>query len=1574
MFHESSRLLRYAKSRPNGKLIYNSIMNGPYVRRIIPEPGDADREVPVPETFHEQTDDELTFCETAHEIWFTSTYGESIESYYHRFSKLMNDFKKNKHFPEKIASNLKFLNNFTTRMSRHVTIVHQTKDLHTTDYTQLYDFLKYNQKEVDDQRAERLAKTHDPLALMANSNNPFNYPVFHQDQPSPSTYMQQPQPINNNYNPQPSFNQNFMQQPIPNPEDITDPTTAMNMALALMAKAFKLNYSTPTNNNQRISSNPRNRQIAQPGMNMGQDRQMRMVGANGGNQFRQYAGQNVGNQVVQNTVQNQGVQNVGNQNGLIVVPGITNQNPNGNEDWVILLGTVHCQTKEMGCCLTSLKTQLLIAQKEEAGIQLQAEEFDLMAAAADLDEIEEVNANCILMANLQQASTSGTQTDKAPVYDSDGSAEVHNYDNCYDNEIFNMFTQEEQYTEILEPIPEPHQVQQNDNVISDISGVEQEGGTVDQHTATVEETRAYFESLYNNLALEVEKKIFPIINQVDSRLQNFEIQFLKEAVKFVRDFKSLAKEADESLAKHKTLELEIERLLRAVVSQDIMSIVQNPSVVDSSNLQTELDRTKERLENCIIKKENEYAKLWNDWYKKCEECKYDKISYDKAYNDMQQKIERLQAQLGDLKGKSTDTPCVSNTLDPLSQKLENENVELEFQLRAQLFDKVSDQVDTTKGTSTNTKFANQSTERKPSLQPVRKNFVVRQPNAFQSDHTTSSKNRVPQKVDKTNDLSKPVTSNSVPTPQESKIVKHDNVIAPGMFRINPFKPSREEKSTTLLRPEGHSLGAIQRMRVSPLRLSVDMNSRGKKQKANVSNTENQKKQKPKVIKPKKVGSKERLASPKPSKPRFCLRWSPTGRFFDIKGKIIASSESESQSDCSNGDNACTSNPSEPKIKRFPNSTFFLGRSKDEAPEVIKTFLKRITVLLQSPVIIIRTDNGTEFKNQILKEYFDSVGISHQASSVRTPQQNGVVERRNRTLVEAARTMLIFSRAPLFLWAEAIATACYTQNRSIIHRRFNKTPYELINGRKPDISFLHANGFLIKHVQKPGPQSMTSGQISSGLDLTYAPSTITTQKPTEGELDLLFEAMYDDYIGGQPSSAPRTAPDAQAPQALQTPTATTTTADTAPTPTNSSSQATNCPNSSQDVDELETQQHGQHQPATIADNVPNAMFDENTFVNPFATPSTSDAESSSSQYVDPSNMHTFYQPYPHEFQWTKDHPLEQVIGEPSRPVLTRNQLRTDGDMCMYALTGYRQEEGIDFEESFAPVARMEAIRIFLAYAAHKSFIVFQMDVKTAFLHDHFFKGTIDPTLFIRRFDDDILVVQVYVDDIIFGSTHPRYTQLFSDLMKSRFEMSMMGEMTFFLGLQVNQSPRGIFINQSNYVLEILKKYGMEACDPVGTPMEIKDKLDLDQNGSPVDATKYRSMIGALMYLTSSRPDIVHATCLCARYQAKPTVDAPQGDADYAGCKDTFKSTSGGAQFLGEKLVSWSSKKQDCTALSTAEAEYVSLSVCCAQVLWMRTQLTDYGFHFNKIPLYCDSKSAKAKSCNRQQLKNKPIAVR
>nr|GEV04329.1 hypothetical protein [Tanacetum cinerariifolium] len=567
----------------------------------------------------------------------------------------------------------------------------------------------------------------------------------------------------------------------------------------------------------------------------------------------------------------------------------------------------------------------------------------------------------------------------------------------------------------------------------------------------------------------------------------------------------------------------------------------------------------------------------------------------------------------------------------------------------------------------------------------------------------------------------------------------------------------------------------------------------------------------------------------------------------------------------------------------------------------------IYVRLQAPVIIVRTDNGTEFKNHVLKEYFDSVGITHETSAAKTPQQNGFVERRNRTLVEAARTMLIFSHAPLFLWAEAIATVCHTQNRSIIHRRFNKAPYELIQGRKPDIFYLYVFGALCypkndrEDISKLGAKGdigffigysansvayrfktqSTSGQISSELDLTYAPSTITPQRPSKWDLDILFEPLHNEYLGGRPSAVPRTIHVAPVVQNLQAPTASMSCQDSAPVPTNSSNTLV----SSHSVD-VTSQQHAQQQrnltpspTASTADNVPNAVFEGDLFVNPFGTPST-ESVVSSTQYLDPSNMHTFYQPYPHDYQWTNDHPLEQVIGEPSRPVLTRNQLKTDGDMCIYALTINIVEPKI-VKESLTDLAWIESMQEKLhqyirlnvwelvpspngikpltlkwliknkhdeentvihnkdssccfinvdhpshVYKLKKAWYAFKQassawydELSTFLLQNGFSKGTIDPTLFTRCFDDDILVV--------------------------------------------NQSP--------------------------------SDKLDLDQIGTPVDATKYRIMIGALMYLTLSRPNIVHATC-DSGFELTGF-----SDADYAGCKDTFKSTSGGAQFLGEKLV-------------------------------------------------------------------------
>ncbi|GKC03652.1 retrovirus-related pol polyprotein from transposon TNT 1-94, partial [Tanacetum coccineum] len=315
-------------------------------------------------------------------------------------------------------------------------------------------------------------------------------------------------------------------------------------------------------------------------------------------------------------------------------------------------------------------------------------------------------------------------------------------------------------------------------------------------------------------------------------------------------------------------------------------------------------------------------------------------------------------------------------------------------------------------------------------------------------------------------------------------------------------------------------------------------------------------------------------------------------------------------------------------------------------------------------------------------------------------------------------------------------------------------------------------------------------------------------------------------------------------------------------------------------------------------------------------------------------------------------------------------------------GLRQEEGIDFKESFAPEYPSHVYKLKKALYGLKQALRAWYDMLSSFLiSQHFSKGAVDPTLFTRKAGNDLL------------------------LMTTKFKMSMMGQMSFFLGLQISQSPRGIFLNQSKYAYEIIKKYGLLTSDSVDTPMVEKNKLDEDLQGTPVDATLYHGMIGSLMYLTSSRPDLIYAVCLCARYQAKPTEKhlnavkrifrylkgtinmglwyskdtdmslTAYSDADHAGCQDTRRSTSGSAQFLGDKLVSWSSKKQKSTAISSTEAEYIALSGCCAQILWMRSQLTDYGFQFNKIPLYCDNKSAIALCCNNvQHSRAKHIDVR
>nr|GEW29588.1 hypothetical protein [Tanacetum cinerariifolium] len=448
------------------------------------------------------------------------------------------------------------------------------------------------------------------------------------------------------------------------------------------------------------------------------------------------------------------------------------------------------------------------------------------------------------------------------------------------------------------------------------------------------------------------------------------------------------------------------------------------------------------------------------------------------------------------------------------------------------------------------------------------------------------------------------------------------------------------------------------------------------------------------------------------------------------------------------------------------------------------------------------------------------------------------------------------------------------------------------------------------------------------------SSVDAHVPSQQELDLLFGPLYNEFFNAGSN--------------LQ---------DKKP--------LTNIPSTS--APSTHTNVHAKENHNDQAEEGEHLQDDE--FTNPFCTP-TQDVTESSLHNIGNSNVPTFNQPQISEYRWTKDHPLEQVRGNPSRPVQTRGQLATDPEMCMYALTelvdkpfgksviklkwlwknkkdedltvirnkarlvakGYAQEEGIDFEESFTPVARLKAVRIFIAYATHKSFPIYQMDVKMEFLN-----GLLKEEVYVAQLDG-------FVD-----ADHPEKVYR---LRKALYGLKQApkawyDELSKFLtskgftkGLQIHQSPRGIFINKAKYTLEKLHKHGIDKGQSIGTPMATKPKLNADLSGNLVDQTDYRSKIESLMYLISNRPDIVQAYPKGSSFELTAFLDA-----DHAGCIDSRKSSSGGIQFLGDKLVSWMSKKQNCTAMSSTEAEYVALSsaiaISCNPVQHIHTR-----YHFIK----------------------------
>ncbi|GJS46247.1 putative ribonuclease H-like domain-containing protein [Tanacetum coccineum] len=764
--------------------------------------------------------------------------------------------------------------------------------------------------------------------------------------------------------------------------------------------------------------------------------------------------------------------------------------------------------------------------------------------------------------------------------------------------------------------------------------------------------------------------------------------------------------------------------------------------------------------------------------------------------------------------------------------------------------------------------------------------------------------------------------------------------------------------------------------------------------------------------------------------------------------------------------------------------FFLEH-KDETYSILKDFINLVENQLNKKVKAIRCDNGTELKNAHIIELCGSKGIKRDYSNARTPQQNGVAERKNRTLIEAARTMLADSKLPTMFWTEAVRTACYVLNRVLVTSPHNKTPYALLTGNIPSVSHLKPfgchvtilstsdhlgkfdgkadEGYIVGYfasnkayrvynvpnkrvketmnlrylVEKPNVQGLghewyfdldyltdTLGYKRAKANQsarTQDPSTNPAAEPKDTSSDEgddtphdSAEEIFQQELARLKGQVQRATADAKNAEELQKRASTKTVPPgSIPVPTGSiqipSGDTTISPGGVPVPTGSPTDSFFDDEPTTrfpspsdLGNNEPSpGIFSSSSYDDEFGADLNNLASTVEVSPVATKRINTI-------------HPQSLIIGDHTSAVQTRSKVNktttgesafisyihdqqrdnhTDFQHCLFACflsqveprsvaqaledpswvdamqeemqqfkfqnvwvlvdlpegkyaigtkwilknkrdargivvrnkarlvaQGHRQEEGIDYDEVFAPVARIEAIRLFLAFASYMGFMVYQMDVKSAFLYGRideevyvtqpkgfvdpqhpkkvykvvkalyglhqaprawyatlstfllkhgYRRGTIDKTLFLKKHKRDIILVQVYVDDIIFGSTKKAWCDEFEALMKGEFEMSAMGELTFFLGLQVQQRPDGIFISQDKYVQEILKKFDLESVRTATTPYEAPKPKSKNEPDSPVNVHLYRSMIGSLMYLTASRPDIMFAVSVCLRNQVTPT---------------------------------------------------------------------------------------------------------
>ncbi|GJV97823.1 retrovirus-related pol polyprotein from transposon TNT 1-94 [Tanacetum coccineum] len=592
------------------------------------------------------------------------------------------------------------------------------------------------------------------------------------------------------------------------------------------------------------------------------------------------------------------------------------------------------------------------------------------------------------------------------------------------------------------------------------------------------------------------------------------------------------------------------------------------------------------------------------------------------------------------------------------------------------------------------------------------------------------------------------------------------------------------------------------------------------------------------------------------------------------------------------------------------------KDKTEAFDQFEIFSNKIQNQLGCTIVLIRTDHGREFDNEVqFGEFCDANGITHNFSAPRTPQLNGVVERKNRTLQEMSRTMLNEQSLPQKFWCNAVDTSTFILNRILIRTILGKTPYEIFRGRKPTLDYFRMFGSKCFILNTKDYLTKLDLKSYEGVFLGYSQNSkayIILNKHTrkiEESLNVTF-----DETPPPAKTSPLVDDDLDEEEAIRE--------------IEKKNLENNVEDETLEIDEVVNIKESRNHPL------------ENVIGNLNQRTLRSQAQNQSNFYcfistIEPKNVNealgdeSWIVAMQEELNQFIANDVWELVPQPKNMTVIgtkwvfRNKLDENGivsrNKARLVAQGYNQQEGIDYDETYAPVARLESIRILLAYACALDFKLFQMDVKSAFLNgfineevyvaqppgfidfekpDHVYKlkkalyglkqapkawydrlkaflikheykmGMVDNTLFTKKKSSNLIIVQIYVDDIIFGSTCQDMCDDFAKIMHDEFEMSMMGELNFFLGLQIKQMEDGIFFNQSKYIKEMLKKFGLEDSKPMKTPMSSDTKLTKDEECESVDSTKYRGMIGSLLYLTASRPDIMFSVCLCARFQEAP----------------------------------------------------------------------------------------------------------